>query len=169
MKNNIVIGAVLFIISLTNSAAQERAANASVTQSFEKTFNGASNPRWEACAKQISLVQFRYLDKPWLAFFDRTGKLITSGRKVEVHELPLLVKNGMYQAKETSEKKYGAFTIGRIHEMVTGGLTEYYIPFRNTKVHLMISVRTNGGVVIMSRKKVSEDPKSPKNVIARND
>lgn len=169
MKKNIIIGAVLFIISLSNSAAQESTANASVSQSFEKSFKGAINPKWTECAKNTSLVQFRYMDKPWLAYFDHSGKLITSGRKVTIHELPLLVQNGMFSQKERTEKKYGAITLGAIYEMVTDGVTEYYAPFGNTKIHLMVAVRTDGSVVIKSRKKVSEDPKSPKDVIARKD
>jgi hypothetical protein len=168
MKNKIIIGAVLFILSLTNSVAQE-GANASVTQSFEKNFKGAGNLRWAACEGKITLARFNYQNTPWLAYFDKTGKLITSGRKVEVLDLPLVVKNGMYTAKERSEQKYGAVTIGRIHEMVTEGLTEYYVPLHNTKIHLMIAVRTDGGIVIKSRKKVFENPKSPKDVIARNE
>jgi hypothetical protein len=169
MKNNIIIGAALFIISLSNSAAQNGAASASVNQSFEKSFNGALNPKWTACAKDISLVQFRFMDKAWLAYFDKTGNLITSGRRLSVHELPVLVQNGMYATKEKSEKKYGAVTIGHIYEMVSAGLTEYYVPLKNTKIQIMLSVHTDGAVVIKSRKKISEDPKAAKDVIARKD
>jgi hypothetical protein len=169
MKNNIIIGAALFIISLSNSAAQEGAVNASAAQSFEKTFKSAENPKWKACAKDISLVQFRYMDRGWVAYFDKAGKLITSGRRVSIHELPVVVQDGMFLTKETSERKYGALTLGVIYEMVTSRTTEYYVPLGNTKIKLMVAVRTDGSAVIKSRKKVSEDPKAPKDVIARND
>lgn len=169
MKKNIIIGAALFIISLSNLAAQESPANASATQSFEKSFTGASNPKWTRCEKKISLVQFHYMNKPWLAYFDHAGKLITSGRRVSIHELPVIVQGGMLSIKERSEKKYGALTLGLIYEMVTDRVTEYYVPLANTKIRLMIAVQTNGATVIKSKKTLSEDPKSPKDVIARKD
>lgn len=168
MKNNIIIGAALFIISLSNSTAQDGAiVKPSVSKSFEKTFSGALNAKWTACAKETSLVQFHFMNKPWLAYFDQTGKLITSGRKVSTHELPVIVQTGMLSEKAKTEKKNGAVSVGTIYEMLTDGVTEYYVPFGNSRIQLMIAVRTDGSVVIKSRKKISEDPKSPKEVIAR--
>ncbi|HEY0652591.1 MAG TPA: hypothetical protein VGD65_05655 [Chryseosolibacter sp.] len=168
MKNNIIIGAALFIISLSNSAAQESpAVKESVAKSFEKSFNGAVNPRWTTCAKNTSLVQFRYMDKAWLAYFDHSGKLITSGRKVSIHELPVIVQSGMLKQKASSERKYGAVTLGGIYEMLTDGVTEYYVPLANNTIQLMIAVRTDGSVVIKSRKKGLHDARSTKDVIAR--
>jgi hypothetical protein len=170
MKNNIIIGAALFIISLSNSVAQnDPAANASASQGFEKTFKGALNVKWTACEKKISLVQFKFMDKAWLAYFDHTGKLLTSGRRVSIPELPVIVQTGMYSTKERFEKKNGALTLGLIYEMVTDGVTEYYVPLKNTKIFLMIAVRTDGAVVIKSRKKSSEQSKSPQDIIARKD
>jgi hypothetical protein len=167
MKNNIIIGAALFIISLSSSVAQDGTVKASVSKSFEKSFTGALDAKWTACAKSTSLVQFRYMDKPWVAYFNHEGKLITSGRKISTHELPVIVQNGMHSQKARTENKYGALTAGAIYEMVTDGVTEYYVPLGNTKIHLMIAVRTDGSVVIKSRRKASESAKSPKEVIAR--
>jgi hypothetical protein len=166
MKNNIIIGAALFIISLSSSVAQD-GIKASVSKSFEKSFTGALDAKWTPCAKSTSLVQFRYMDKPWVAYFNHEGKLITSGRKVFTQELPVIVQHGMLSQKARTENKYGALTTGAIYEMVTDGVTEYYVPLANTKIQLMIAVRTDGSVVIKSRRKPSESVKSPKEVIAR--
>lgn len=171
MKKNIVIGAALFIISLTSSIAQEGATvTASVAKSFEKSFKGAANPKWSTCGgnQSTSLVQFRFMDKPWLAYFDKSGNLISSGRRIFIHEVPVLVQNGLYTTKERSEKKYGALSLGAVYEMITSGVTEYYIPLANNKIRLMIAVRTDGTVVIKSRKKINTVPKPADDVIARN-
>ena len=165
MKNKIIIGAVIFILSIASASAQD--VNASVTASFEKSFAGATNIRWTPCPKKISLVQFGYLGKAWLAYFDHQGKLVSSGRRLTIHELPVVVQNGMRSKKQLFENKYGAITVGTIYEMLTDNITEYYIPLQNHKIRFMIAVQTNGNVIVKSKKKLSDQPKAPEGVLAR--
>ncbi len=168
MKNKIIIGAVLFVLSLASSTAQDAASvNASVTKSFEKAFQGATKVRWSACPKKISLAQFAFMGKPWLAYYDHDGKLLTSGRRITLHELPVRVQSGMLNQKQSFENKYGAVTIANIYEMITGSVTEYYVLLVNHKIRLMIAVRTDGSVVIKSKKKLPISPKAPADVLAR--
>lgn len=168
MKNNMIIGALLFVVSLSNSVAQTGAeVNKSVSRSFEKNFAGASHLNWTACGKDISLAQFRFEDKPWVAYFDESGTLITSGRKLSVHELPSKVNDRMHAFKSKAEKKYGAFTIGSIYEMATDRLIEYYVYLSNDKISLMIAVESNGVVSIKRKAKKSYDGAKPvKDVLA---
>jgi hypothetical protein len=167
MKKNMIIGAVLFIISLTSSVAQQSASvNASVAQSFEKNFSGATQLKWTACAKSISLAQFKHSDRVCLAYFDRHGNIISSGRKVSVQELPALATEGMLASKESNEKKYGALVAGTIYEMVTDDKKEYYIPFANGKINLLIAVARDGSFEVRRKIKVATETGTP-NVIAR--
>ena len=168
MKNNMIIGALLFVVSLSNSVAQNGVAvNTSVSRSFEKNFSGASNLNWTACGKDISLAQFRFEDKPWVAYFDETGTLITSGRKLSPHELPSKVNERMRDFKSKAEKKHGAFTIGSIYEMSTNRLIEYYVYLTNDKISMMIAVESNGAVSIKRKTKKSPDDSRPaKDVLA---
>ena len=166
MKKNMIIGVVLFIISLTSSVAQESTSvNASVAQSFEKNFSGASQLKWTAYPKSISLAKFRHNDRVCLAYFDRHGNIISSGRKVSVQELPALVNEGLLTSKETSEKKYGALVIGAIYEMVTDNKKEYFVPFANDKIQLMIAVARDGSFEVRRKTRITTEPR-PTNVIA---
>ncbi|HEY0743613.1 MAG TPA: hypothetical protein VGD40_19235 [Chryseosolibacter sp.] len=165
MKNKIIIGAVLFILSLASAYAQD--INASITASFEKNFAGATNIRWTPCPKKISLAQFGYMGKAWLAYFDHQGKLVSSGRRLTIHELPVVVQNGLRFKKQLFENKYGAIATGTIYEMLTDNITEYYIPLQNHKIRFMIAVQSNGTVIVKSKKKLSDQPKSPEGVLAR--
>ena len=167
MKNNMIIGAILFIISLSNSAAQDGASvRASVAQSFEKNFSGATNLRWTFYQQNVSLARFNYSDRACLAYFDRKGAIISSGRKVSVQELPIDVNYGMTSAKERHEKKYGELTVGIIYEMVTDAKKEFFIPLVNEKIHLLISVATDGTVILKRKTEGKTEQKNP-NVLAR--
>src|SRR6187549_3104627 len=97
MKKNIILAVALAVICLTNLFAQENAKiKANVIQSFEKKFAGASNVKWESQPKEISLVQFRFEDESWVAYYNNEGSLITSGRMIkEVDTLPIKVKESL--------------------------------------------------------------------------
>jgi hypothetical protein len=149
MKNNMIIGAALFIISLSNSVAQDApSVNASVAKSFEKSFSGATNLRWSSHPKSILLARFTYQDKTCLAYFNRSGQIISTGHKVSVQELPAAVGYGMNLAKENNEKKYGPLAIGMIYEMVTESEKAFFVPLVNDKIQLLISVAPDGTVVL---------------------
>ena len=119
MKKNMIIGAVLFIISLTSSVAQNGVTvNASVAASFANNFAGASEPRWTAYEKNISLAKFKFMDRAWLAYFNSEGHIITSGRKVSLQELPSRVNEQMLSSKQNHEKKCKLFHIAVLNECI---------------------------------------------------
>jgi hypothetical protein len=167
MKKNMIIGAVLFIISLTSSVAQNGVTvNASVAASFANNFAGASEPRWTAYEKNISLAKFKFMDRAWLAYFNSEGHIITSGRKVSLQELPSRVNEQMLSSKQNHEKKYGPLSFGTIYEMVTESEKAYFIPLVNNTIQLLISVQPDGTVELKRRTKVKSVPGNP-SVIAR--
>jgi hypothetical protein len=167
MKKNMIIGAVLFLISLTSSVAQDgTAVNATVARSFEKNFPGASKPKWTSYEDNISLGRFKYMDRSWLAYFNAHGHLISSGRKVSLQELPAAVNEGILIAKKRNEKKCGPLSIGVIYEMVTDRQLAYFIPLANDKVHLLFSVDKDGTADLKRKTKVTTASSTP-SVIAR--
>ena len=169
MKKNIVIGAVLFMLSVYNLPAQENiSVRPAVSERLEKSFPGATNVKWLALKKDVSQATFHHMGRFSIAYFDRDGNIISSGRKINaIIDLPILVQTGLQDAKSRSEKKFGAVTVGHIYEMVGDEGTQYYVPLENAKVRLMLAISSSGNPVIKSKKFKDEQPRPAKNVLAR--
>lgn len=171
MKNNIIIGAVLIVISLTNLKAQDNIqASASVLSSFQNSFQGASNVRWSSLPKKITKATFSHLGDSYLAFFSEEGKLIATSRKVRsVDDLPLVIQTGFNQKKASLENKAGTFTIAHVYEMLKDGITKYYITMHNPQSIVFLSVDSYGMAVVTKKTKRTPEIQSlpKKNVIAK--
>ncbi len=171
MKKHIIIGVVLMITSLNNLVAQDsNKVSASVLKRFDESFQGASNVHWVSLAKKVSQVRFRYLGNSCIAYFDQEGSLITNGRRIKsIHDLPLTVQAGLLNQKTRMERKFGAFTISIIYEMVKDDLTKYIISMENNKAAVTLSVNTLGFALVEKKTIRNIEPKAPpKDVIARN-
>ena len=170
MKKNIILSAALTIICLNLFAQENATVNAYVTRNFEKEFSGATNVAWSNHGKGISLAQFRLDDESWVAYFNRQGDLITSGRKIKSSDrLPYKVKESLGTMEDKFEAKYGPLDHGAIFEMISAGGTEYFVPLENGQVALMISF-TDAGSSKLERKEIRESAvTTPKSVIAKKD
>jgi hypothetical protein len=168
MKKNLIIGAVLLVLSFSNAAAQDSVTvKKPVKESFERNFQGASKVRFETF-KGIYRVKFDYLGGHWLAFFDPAGTLITKGRLVPSNDhLPIAVQTGLYDAKRRAEQKYGAINVGRIYEMTKQGVTEYFVSMENTSIALSYVISQSGYATVHGKQKRDQDAKSSKGVLAR--
>jgi hypothetical protein len=167
MKKNILISAILLIVSLTDIVAQHATISKVVEENFEATFFGASNIRWERCGKQAFVARFNYLDKTWLAYFDTNGNLFSTGRKVKsVSDLPVVVQNGLSRAKARAERKLGTLQMGSVYEMVSNDITEYFVPFQNSRIYLLIAIQTDGTTVIKKKRNLTTEVNVPKDVLA---
>jgi hypothetical protein len=169
MKKNMIIGAMLWITSLGNLAAQNSPSVSEATvKSFEQAFTGATNVKWLGIEKGIYLASFNHLGNYWIAYYSKEGKMISSGRKVRgVQDLPVLVKESLYRAKKHREEKFGALTLGSIFEMINGDLTVYYVPMQNHRVTFMFEINTAGNIELKRKQMLKAAPNSVKNVIAR--
>ena len=169
MKKNIILGVAFMIMSLHQLAAQDSTQVApTVSQRFEESFKGASNVHWTSLAKNVSQAQFVYQGGSWLAYFDKDGNLLTSGRKISsIEQLPLSVQSGFRRAKARMERKTGSFRIALIYEMVKDDVTKYYISMQNDAIRTLLSVRTDGATAIETKKFITREPTAPKDVIAK--
>jgi hypothetical protein len=162
MKKNIIIAAVLMLICLNNLSAQESTqVKASVARNFEEKFLGASNVRWTAEPKGISLAQFRIENDAWVAYFSPEGNLITSGRKIKSSDqLPIKVKEALNNVESKYESKFGSFQYGGIYEMTSDNGTQYFVPLESQKLSMMVSI-TDGGSSNILRKDHHDLPNTP--------
>ena len=169
MKKNIILGITLMLLSLQQLTAQENApVNASVSNSFEKAFEGAKNVHWTSLPKNVSQAQFAYKGSSWLAYFDATGNIITSGRKIkDVNELPLKVQDGFEQARRRAEKKGGSAEIIVMYEMLKDGLTHYLVSMQNESTISTFSIGQDGTAALKLKKPRSMVSEQPKEVIAK--
>ena len=168
MKKNIGIGAVLFILSICNLAAQEQPpVKEEAALSFQASFPHATNVNWKAI-KSLYEVTFINEERFSIAFIDKGGKMITNGRKVnDIHALPVQVKNGLYTAKGRVEAKFGALSLGSIFEMIENGSTSYYVPMENNKVSVVYAISPDGSFVQKSKKIRNVEPRPSKQALAR--
>jgi hypothetical protein len=169
MKKNIILAVTLAVICLTNLFAQENAkVKASVIQGFEKKFAGASNVKWESQPKEISLVQFRFENESWIAYYSKEGSLITSGRVIKaVDTLPIKVKESLQMAQDKYQSKYGTLAISVVYEMTNDKGTEYYIPMANSQVSLLVSLDESGFSSIRNKSKSNLTIGEDKTAIAK--
>jgi hypothetical protein len=142
--------------------------NASVSKSFEKSFEGAKNVYWTSLAKNITQAQFSYKGSSWLAYFDATGNIITSGRRIkDVDELPLKVQDGLEQARRRMEKKGGSPEIFLVYEMIKDGLTHYLVSLQNESTLFTFSISQDGAASLKGKRPRTMATEQPKNVIAK--
>lgn len=169
MKKNIIIGVACVIMSLQQLAAQDSLpVNGSVARRFEESFTGARNVQWTSLPKKVSQAQFYYQGGSWIAFFDHAGQLITSGRKIKsTQDLPLKVQAGLNRAKSRMERKAESFQVAIIYEMIKDEVTKYYITMQNPTTTALVSINSEGGSMLESKKVFKPELKTPKDVIAK--
>jgi hypothetical protein len=169
MKKNIILAVALAVICLNNLFAQENAKiQASVIQNFDKKFAGAANVKWEPQAKGISLAQFRFENETWVAYYNKEGQLITSGRMIKSTDtLPIKVKESLKNAKDKYQEKFGTLTYSLVYEMTTDKGTEYYIPMANAQVSLLVSLDDAGSSSLRKKAKSNLTVTQDASVIAK--
>jgi hypothetical protein len=96
--------------------------------------------------------------------------VISRGRLIRsTSQLPVLVQNGVSNAKAALEKKFGAAIILNIYEMMDGNCTDYYVTLDNQKVNSVYAVSPQGSFVRMSRdKKNLPEVVSPEMIAKKN-
>jgi hypothetical protein len=170
MKKNIILLAAFVLLCLTNLLAQKGSPiNSDVSKSFENKFAGATELSWEPQLRGITLARFRYKGETWVAYFDREGSIITSGRKVKSADtLPVKVRESLEKVQSKYEGKYGAFALGSIFEMINeNGATVYFVPMQNAGASMMLSIGYDGYATIQKKDihSISVQPNPP--VIAK--
>ena len=153
----IIILAALFIC-LNNLSAQSNAeVNAKVTESFGEHFSGATRIQWQK-VKNLSVAIFLYEERSWIAYFDQSGDLLASARKIkEISQLPVVVQESLSNFKTQRSAKKGSLTMGHIYEVLPkNGDTYYYIPMESATQTLGVSISNSGYAAI--NKKESRMP-----------
>jgi hypothetical protein len=168
MKKNIIISAVITASSIFGAVAQDaKPVNQKVLQAIETTYSGVTNLRIEPF-KNVLRCKFQHDGNVWLAFYEKDGHAIARGRLIRsVSQLPILVQNGVLNAKGSLEKKFGLSIIVSMYEMMEDGFLNYYITLDNEKVGAVYSVSPHGSFSLRSRTKKEFVEKQPEEVIAK--
>jgi hypothetical protein len=142
MKKNILFALAVSVICFHNLIAQDSTnLSPSVARSFESDFSGATKVKAQSLPKKITLMQFNLNEGSWIAYYDKEGKLITSGRRIKATErLPLVVQESLDAIRAKYERKFGVITVGAPYEMTKGTTTEYFVPMKNDQIDMLVSI-----------------------------
>jgi hypothetical protein len=78
-----------------------------IAKSFQDESAGASRVEWTK-ADHLTLARFFYEGSVWLAYFDESGDLCSSGRKInDLNQLPL-IQRGIAKIRDSQERKFGS-------------------------------------------------------------
>src|SRR5258708_1316407 len=112
----IVVLTVLSLISLGTLYGQSKVEpSPAIAAEFNKQFAEASNVSWEK-AGELSLAKFHFQQNYLVAYFNTTGNLIATGRKIGADQLPMKGHEDLLAIKRERQKKWGGLTVGNIFE-----------------------------------------------------
>jgi hypothetical protein len=152
MVNKLLCAALtLFALCFSAYASGSDFPSQKVKENFMTRFQDAENIKWEK-AGPLYYATFSSAGESRIAFVQKEGSIVATGRRITFKNLPLLVQQNIQPVLQRYEKKLGAFQQGCIYEMVQSGLTDYYIPFENDNYTLALRSTSDGSVTVVSKK-----------------
>jgi hypothetical protein len=153
MVNKLLCTAMLTIVSVCFSAYASGSdfPSQKVKENFMTRFQDAENIKWEK-AGPLYYATFSNAGESWIAFLQKEGSIVATGRRISFKNLPLLVQQNVQPVLRRYEKKFGAFQQGCIYEMTQSGITDYFIPFENDNYTLALQSTSNGTVTVVAKK-----------------
>jgi len=153
MKKIITFAAVMGTACFQGLSAQSIGpmTNA-IGESFHREFKEASSVRW---VKIKSIYQARFYNhlEYCIAFFDATGQLLLSGRKIPFDKVAPMVKKEMSRIRTASEQRHDPFTIAGVYELSYSRGIRYFINLESDRLSVSILSSGNGTPEVV--KKVS--------------
>lgn len=137
MKKLIV--SMIILISTTALKAQSvYEPSTELVTKFNHQFDGATEAKWSLKDDVIG-VGFHHQGFCKIAYYDKDGNLVASGRKISESQLPMKISHDFTNERIGLEKKSGAFTSGSCYEFLKeSGGTEYILMLENNRESLMI-------------------------------
>ena len=151
MKKIIMTASVIVTLCLNLFAQKSTAVNADISKSFKEEFKDASNVRWEKISRDIFLVRFNHEQKNSLAYFDKKGELLITGRMVPFNQTPELVQNGVQDMMKSYAEAYGELSIVCTYELNEKGATKYYTNIGNSKLFLAVTSSSKGKTQVIKK------------------
>lgn len=163
-----LIGIIIFVSSILCSASSfGKVPPELVIKSFQAHFENASHVTWHQ-EKQVYYATFTNGEERWIAYLRSSGELVTSGRRILIENLPLMVQRNMKSVQASYEKKYGALTPVWIYELIATEQTTYLITLENKNRYLALqAVNDNINVVVNKRKTENTVIEKDKDIIAK--
>jgi hypothetical protein len=150
LMKTIIILAVLVLCLNNNVPAQQAEVSAKILNSFQKQFPGATSVKWEATKTGLRSALFQYEQRTWIAYFDPSGDLVASARKIkEISHLPMAVQASLRNFQDQKAAKMGPLTLGPVYEVVEkSGNSFYFIPMESATKTLSVSITHDGYAAI---------------------
>ncbi len=143
MKKLIAILAVIFTCSATAAFADSNRIvdNAIVKENFNRAFKGVANASWYE-TKDGYAVKFSMNSSDVIAYFDKSGKLQVTSRRINDAALPLDVMKSLF-------KEYPDQDIRNVVELTTDTDTLYVIMLESKTKWTSLRVSANGDIRVM--------------------
>jgi len=118
-------------------------------ENFNRAFKDASHVQWVKI-KDTFQVRFCSHEEYCLAFFDTSGQLLMSGRKVQVDQVPQSVRKEIERVRGVSEDKYDLLLAGA-YELSHSLGKRYFINLESEALSMSILVHGSGQSEILKR------------------
>jgi hypothetical protein len=149
VKKTIFMLALSLGIGIASFANNDETINQKAEQSFKKEFAQAKDVRWQKSGELVK-VTFTWNEKVMFAYYSETGELVAITRNITTDQLPITLLTSL-------KKVYSEYWISDLFEMVSGGLTTYYITVENADHKLVLkSDDLAGWSTYLKEKKVAQ-------------
>lgn len=162
MKKFILLAAVIVTGCLSQVSAQSNVqVSKTIEARFSKEFKEATDVKW---TKLKNIFQSRfYLNQEYcLAYFDASGELILSGRKIPFEITPMAVKKELERIRNASEKRDDILSVAEVYELNDADGTKYFVNLDSQTLSMSVMTYGNGHSEIL--KKVN-NPKMASDVL----
>ena len=166
MKNHIVLTAALMLCLFHLQAQQKIEADASLREKHSQKFTDAMNISWHR-TKAVTYAQFLYQQRLWLAYYDKSGQLVATARKISTPaQLPVLVSRSL---EDFRQRQPAGMALGPVYELIQGNATRYvvYLQGDDENYTLMINSQGNSNVIDKQPRTDSPMKSDRKDFIAR--
>jgi hypothetical protein len=130
MKLLIITLATLLSIFTTTAKATEEKVSPVVLQSFNQSFENASEVTWTVTS-QYYKAEFEYNDQYVTAYYDGTGNMIALTRNITSVQLPITLQASL-------KKDYQSMWITDLFEVNDDQGTSYYVTLENADSKIIL-------------------------------
>ena len=121
-----------------------------IGENFNRKFKDASHVRWVKI-KDTFQVRFYNQDEYCLAFFDASGQLLMSGRKIQLDHVPQTVRKEMDRIRGASEGKHDLLFVAGVYELNNSQGKRYFINLESELLSMSLLVYGNGQSEIVKK------------------
>jgi len=121
-----------------------------IAENFNREFKDASHVQWVKI-KDTFQVRFYSQEQYCLAFFDQSGQLLMSGRKIQVDLVPPAMRKEMDRIRGASEARPDLLFVTSVYELNHSQGTRYFINLESEALSMSILLKGDGQSEIVKK------------------